>query len=163
MLASPVYKRMLIGGKESQTYQETGAVEVTADGWDLEAFLILLYLIHGYHYEVQRKVSLEMLAKVAVIADFYGCEEVLHTVAEIRITVLEEGISAKDGRDLLLWVWTFWFFQLPGHFELSTSRVMMTIEDWITAWGLPVPKEVPGKFEPTLKSAWNLISYRFNE
>lgn len=164
MLASPVFKIMLTGDwKERQTYRETGAVEVTADGWDLEAFLILLRLIHGYNYEVQRKVSLEMLAKVAIIADFYGCKEILHIMGEIWVSSLDEEIPAKYCRDLLLWVWISWFFELPALFEESTSRAMMTAEAWIKGWGLPIPKNVLGKLEPTLRYAWTLTLSRFNE
>ncbi|KAH3499037.1 hypothetical protein KXV55_008470, partial [Aspergillus fumigatus] len=47
VLASPVFKEILKGGwKESLTYLQTGSVEITADSWDIEAFLILLHIIH---------------------------------------------------------------------------------------------------------------------
>jgi Periplasmic protein TonB, links inner and outer membranes len=77
IFATPVFKRILTGGwKESITYLRKGSVEITAEGWDIEALLCVLHAIHGKYYDVPRKLTLEMLAKVAAIADYYECREV---------------------------------------------------------------------------------------
>ncbi|KAJ5354043.1 hypothetical protein N7541_006607 [Penicillium brevicompactum] len=127
MLASPVFKAMLTGGwKESVQISQKGYVEVMADGWDLESFFLILRIIHGQYYQVQRNVTLETLAKVAVIADFYGCKEALHVMADIWVTGLQEKIPDEYCRDLLLWV------------------MDILSEGQINGWGLPIPKEVLG-------------------
>jgi hypothetical protein len=47
MLASPVFKKALTGKwKEGSTFVGTGSVEITTEGWDVEAFLILLRILH---------------------------------------------------------------------------------------------------------------------
>lgn len=154
MLASPVFKAMLTGGwKESAQFSQKGYVEVMADGWDLESFLLILRIIHGQYYQVQRNVTLEMLAKVAVIADFYGCKEVLHIMADIWVTSLQENIPDKYCRDLVLWVWISWFFGLPSHFEHSTALIIVQSEGPINGWGLPIPKEVLGNCKQTPNDA----------
>ncbi|KAF7182138.1 hypothetical protein CNMCM7691_001526 [Aspergillus felis] len=71
MLASSVFK------KECVAYRQNGSVEINAKCWDIEALLILLRAIHNQHYSIPRKLTLEMLAKVAVLADYYKCKEVV--------------------------------------------------------------------------------------
>lgn len=122
-----------------------------ADGWDLESFLLTLRIIHSQYYQVQRNLKLEMLAKVAVIAEFYGCKEALHTMADIWVAGLQENIPDKYCRDLPLWVWISWFFQLPSYFEHSTAQAIVQCEGPINGWGLPIHKEVPGKCKQTPK------------
>jgi hypothetical protein len=53
-------------------------VEITIDSWDIEALLILLHIIYGRYYQTPRKITLEMLMKVAVLADYYDCREALN-------------------------------------------------------------------------------------
>ncbi|KAJ5322612.1 hypothetical protein N7452_010901 [Penicillium brevicompactum] len=119
MLASPVFKAMLTSGwKESAQFSQKGYVE--------------------------RNLTLEMLAKVAVIADFYGCKEALHVMADIWVTGLQENIPDEYCRDLVLWVWISWFFELPSYFEHSTALAIVQSEGPINGWGLPIPKGVLG-------------------
>jgi hypothetical protein len=77
MLASPVFKSMLTGSlNESVSFSklQKGSIEITAESWDIDAFLILLRIVHCQFNHVPRKLSLEILAKVAVIADHYECK-----------------------------------------------------------------------------------------
>ncbi|KGO46310.1 hypothetical protein PEX2_066600 [Penicillium expansum] len=156
IFASSVFKRILTGGwKESITYLQKGSVEVTAESWDIEALLILLRAIHGKYYEIPRKLTLEMLAKVAVIADYYECNEALYIMKDIWINNLEENIPATYSRDLVLWLWVSWFFQLPSQFEATTSTVMSLSENVIHAWGLPISDKVIGLMNKRREEAIN--------
>ncbi|KAJ6003689.1 hypothetical protein N7522_006381 [Penicillium canescens] len=77
-LASPVFKETLMNGwKESVTPLQQGSIEMTTSGWDLESYLILLKIINFQHDKIPQKLSLNMLAKITVIADYYGCKKVL--------------------------------------------------------------------------------------
>jgi hypothetical protein len=139
-LASPVFKEILKGGwKESLTYLQKGSVEITADSWDIEALLILLHIIHGQYYQTPRKITLETLAKVAVLADYYDCREALDILATTWINALEETIPKSYSRDLVLWLWVSWFFQLPAQFREATSTAMSRSNNWIDNLGLPIP------------------------
>jgi hypothetical protein len=146
VLASPVFKEILKGGwKESLTYLQKGSVEITADSWDIEALLILLHIIHGQYYQTPRKLTLETLAKVAVLADYYDCREALDILVTTWINALEETIPKSYSRNLVLWLWVSWFFQLPAQFREATSTAMSWSNNWIDNLGLPIPDIVISK------------------
>ncbi|KUM59959.1 hypothetical protein ACN42_g7184 [Penicillium freii] len=156
IFASPVFKRILTGcWKESIAYLEKGSVEITAENWDIEAFLVVLHAIHGKYKDIPRKLTLEMLAKVAVIADYYECKEPLHLITDIWVSSMEERIPATYSRDLILWLWVSWFFQLPSQFEESTSAVMSCSENVIGGWELPIPDRVIGLMNKSREEAIN--------
>ncbi|KAJ6092676.1 hypothetical protein N7486_007965 [Penicillium sp. IBT 16267x] len=145
MFASPIFKKILTGGwKESITYLQKGSVEVTAESWDIEALLIVLRAIHGQYNLIPKKLTLEMLAKVAVIADYYECKNVLYLLTDRWINNLKEKIPATVTRGLILWLWIAWFFKLPSQFKLSTSIAMSLSNGWIDDLGLPIPGQVIG-------------------
>ncbi|KAK3081788.1 hypothetical protein LTS18_002708, partial [Coniosporium uncinatum] len=67
-LASPYYARMLKGKwMEADTLRKNGCVEVEVEDVDADALVILMKIIHGKTRTVPRAVTLEMLAKIAVI------------------------------------------------------------------------------------------------
>ncbi|KAF7136974.1 hypothetical protein CNMCM5793_006678 [Aspergillus hiratsukae] len=142
-LASPVFKKILTGGwKESITYLQKGSVEITTEGWDIEALLILLRVIHCQNHHVPRKLTLEMLAKVAVLADFYECKEAVGFFADIWMKALEEKPPTTYCRDLIIWLWLSWFFELPRYFQDITSTAMSRSYGWINNLDLPIPDRV---------------------
>ncbi|KAI9373347.1 hypothetical protein BJX61DRAFT_533196 [Aspergillus egyptiacus] len=145
IFASPVFKSILKGGwKEGVAFLQEGSVEITAESWDVGAFLILLRAIHGQHYDIPRKLSLEMLAKVAVIADYYDCKPALYIMFDIWVNALEEKIPGSYCRELILWLWISWFFRLPNQFMQVTSIAMAQADDRISNLGLPIPDRIIG-------------------
>ncbi|KAF4161658.1 hypothetical protein CNMCM8927_004890 [Aspergillus lentulus] len=144
MLASSVFKKILNGSwKEGVTYLQKGSVEIDTEGWDIEALLILLRAMHGQHYHIPRKLTLEMLAKVAVVTDYYECKEAICIWTTIWIDALEEKIPSTYSRDLFLWLWISWFFQLPTQFKEATSTAMSQSNGRIhNGLGLPIPDKV---------------------
>ncbi|EAW18105.1 uncharacterized protein NFIA_080490 [Aspergillus fischeri NRRL 181] len=145
ILASSFFKKLLKGAwQESLTYLQKGSVEITADTWDLEALLILR-VIHGQYYHVPRKITLETLAKVAVLANYYDCREALDILANIWINALEETIPKSYSQDLILWLWISWFFQLPAQFREATSTAMSCSNNRIDNLALPIPDNIISK------------------
>ncbi|KAJ5523226.1 hypothetical protein N7513_012770 [Penicillium frequentans] len=143
MFASPVFKKILTGGwKESITYFQKGSVEITAETWDIDALMIVLQAMHCQHYLISEILTLDMLAKVAVIADYYECKNALHPLKEKWIQKLEEKVPTTVSRDLVLWLWIAWFFRLHSQFKLSTSIAMSQSNSWIDSLGLPIPNNV---------------------
>lgn len=158
MFASPFFKRLLTGGwKESIAYFQKDSVEITAEGWDTEALVILLRAIHGQYSHIPRKLTLEMLAKVAVIADYYECREILDFLVELWIEKVDEKIPSVASRDLILWLWVSWFFRLPSQFKLSTSIAMSQSDGYIDNLGLPIPEDVIGESIYALLNAQRLM------
>ncbi|KAJ5648547.1 hypothetical protein N7490_004919 [Penicillium lividum] len=116
--ASPVFKTMLKGGwKESTNFLQKGTVEFTAESWDAEALLILFRAMHGQYRLITQKLTLEMLAKVTVIDDYYECKDALFIMSDKWMRNLDERIILANYRNLILSVWVSWFFQLPGQFK----------------------------------------------
>lgn len=145
-LASPVFKKTLAGGwQETATLWQKGSVQISMEGWDINALLIFLRAIHCQHNHVPRKVSLEMCAKVAVLADYYDCKEAVMIYTDIWMPTLVPTISTTYSRDSILWLWVSWFFQFPNTFSKVTSTIMSQSSTRIDNLGLPIPNKVLGK------------------
>ncbi|RAL00305.1 uncharacterized protein BO80DRAFT_357064 [Aspergillus ibericus CBS 121593] len=141
ILASPVFERALTGPwRESITLDQEGSTEITAEGWDIEALLIFLRVIHCQFQLVPLDLSLEVLAKVTVIADYYGCRAALGFFS--CVWVQDSIIPKTYSRDLMLWVWVTWFFTLPDQFRGATSIAMSQCSGEIYSLGLPIPRAV---------------------
>ncbi|KAL4871278.1 hypothetical protein BDV12DRAFT_183914 [Aspergillus spectabilis] len=158
MLASPVFKKILTGGwKENVTYLQKDSVEITAESWDIEALLVLFRAIHG------RKLTLEILAKVAVLVDYYECKEAVYILTDIWISFLEEKIPTTYPRDLILWLWVSWFFQLPAQFNESTSTAMLWSDDCTSNLGLPILDKVMSAMNDCRHEAINTLIHFLHE
>ncbi|CEL06506.1 hypothetical protein ASPCAL09682 [Aspergillus calidoustus] len=142
MLASPYFKESLSGRwKESVGFLEKGSGEIPATNWDIEAFIILLRAIHGQHYHIPRKLTLEMLAKVAELTDYYQCRETVSIWEDIWVRGLEETMPETYCRDLFLWIWVSYFFNMRDSLREATSRAMSLGEGRMGNLGL-IPDRV---------------------
>ncbi|KAL4946506.1 hypothetical protein BDV06DRAFT_208630 [Aspergillus oleicola] len=142
-LASSVFKKILTGSwKESIAYLQQGAVEISADSWDTEALLIMLRIIHCQSHDIPRKLTLQMLAKVAVLADYYDCRKAVDFFASTWINALNKTIPTTYSRDLILWLWVAWYFRLSAEFKKATATAMSRSNDWIDNLGLPFPDNI---------------------
>ncbi|KAL4968620.1 uncharacterized protein BDV14DRAFT_167447 [Aspergillus stella-maris] len=104
--------------------------------------MILLNAIHDQHHEIPHELTLEMLAKVAVLADYYDCRQSLFVYKNIWMPALQKPIPATYSRDLILWIWVSWYFQLPVQFKQATSNAMTRRHGFITNLRLPIPADV---------------------
>lgn len=165
ILSSPVFNKTLTGGwKEGFHLLREGSVEITTSGWDLEAFLILMRIFHCQPQDLPQRISLELLAKVAVLADYYGCQTVVRFFADKWIDVLKDSFPTSYSRDLILWIWVSWSFRLCPQFENSTSIAISESNDLITDLGLPIPGTVIGKVSDNLtKSASTYVNKCLDE
>jgi hypothetical protein len=147
-LASPVFKKQLTGSwKESVAYQDNGSVEITTEGWDIDAFLLLLRIMHCQFHQIPKHLPLEMLAKVTILVDYYDCAEVMKFFTHMWLSSFEESQETPDrtarySRDLILSLWIAWFYVTPGLFNDLTSTAMSQSNQEITNLGLPIPEPV---------------------
>jgi hypothetical protein len=143
MLASPVFKKALTGKwKEGSTFAGTGSVEITTEHWDAEAFLILLRILHCQHHKLPKRVSLELAAKIAVLADYYECNDLVGFIRDAWITCLREELPKTYSRNLILWLWIAWYFNIPTKFKKATSIAMSESKDEIDPLELPIPARI---------------------
>jgi hypothetical protein len=127
--ASPKFQRELETGDED-TIGEDGFYHLTTSGWDSDAFAILLNILHLRSREVPRELTLESLAKVAVLVDYYRCWEAFDLIAAVWIKHLRENytVPAAYSRDLKLWMLVSWVFKLSDEFTDSTAKALRQSE-----------------------------------
>ncbi|EDP50765.1 conserved hypothetical protein [Aspergillus fumigatus A1163] len=143
-LASPIFKETLSGRwKEGLRLLKEGSVEIPIRNWDLEAFLILMDILHCQTQNLPREICLELLAKIAVLADCYQCQTLVRFFAEIWIGHLRrKTFPTIYSRDSMLWVWVSWNFGQLFEFEKSTSIAISQSNGLITSLDLPIPAKV---------------------
>ncbi|KAI4616776.1 hypothetical protein J4E83_006356 [Alternaria metachromatica] len=147
ILASATFKRMLAqdGFAESVRNEADGLYHTTAHDWDAEAFLVVLRIVHGRNKLIPRKQSLEMLAKIAVLEDYYNFGETLETFTEMWIQELTKTpipIHQMHGRDLVLWIWVAWVFDMEQQFRNTTATSIRQITESFPTLDLPIPARV---------------------
>ncbi|EGD87561.1 hypothetical protein H112_06111 [Trichophyton rubrum D6] len=142
-LASPVFRSMLnTSCPESATVAEKGSVVVGADGWDVQAFMLFLRILHCQHHHLPRRVSIEMLAKIALISDYYECKFVLAFFSDTWIRALADKKPSRYSRDMILWIWICWYFQLAKEFQRTTLITIVQSIGPIPSLGLPIPARI---------------------
>jgi hypothetical protein len=143
MSASPAFNRMLKkeGWMESIQNPEDRTYHISAEDWDEEAFIILMNIFHHRNHKVPRTVTLDMLAKIAILVDYYECNEAVELFVDIWLTDLREKtpIPITYCRDLILWVWITWTFRRSGLFKDSTAVVIDQCTEPVRTLGLPIP------------------------
>ncbi|PKY05155.1 hypothetical protein P168DRAFT_234322 [Aspergillus campestris IBT 28561] len=136
-LLSPVFKEAL-----SCLLASGVGVEITTGPFDLEPFLLLMKIFHCQPQNFPQRVSLEVLAQLAVMADHYQCRAWIQFFADRWIRDMDPGFPTAYCRDAMLWVWVSWFFKLPAEFEKSTALVVDQSDRLVTRLGLPIPAVV---------------------
>ncbi|KAG6053392.1 hypothetical protein E4U17_004734 [Claviceps sp. LM77 group G4] len=141
-LASPVFKAMLNRfWKESASSsdQDNGSAEpwsplqsgsdcqvlyqLTATEWVAKDFLLLMNIVHGHSGQVPYSVDLETLARMAVLVDYYQCQEVTQFVVGLWIDKFSgrfPSLPMQYGRDCVVWIFVSWVFSRRNIFEKMT-------------------------------------------
>ncbi|RYO65256.1 hypothetical protein AA0113_g5273 [Alternaria arborescens] len=160
MLASPVFKRALNkdGFTESVRNEIDGFFHVQASDWDPEAFLIVLQILHGRNKQVPRKVSLDMLAKIAILEDYYTFGESLDVFTEMWIQeLIRVSIPTVYCRDLVLWIWVAWLFDKDQQFEEATTVAIKQSTEALRTLDLPIPPILSDEIDNTRYQAIEFV------
>lgn len=146
ILASPYFKAALNGPwKEAASISANCPHSIHADDWDPEAFLILMHIIHGRNRQVPRRVSLELLAKIAVLVDYYECHETVELFTELWLQELKTHLPVQVGRELTLWLCISWVFGNADVFASMTSIALRQSQGPLATLGLPILEGIVGK------------------
>ena len=141
-LASPTFAGMLSGEnwKEGIRDEVDDRYYLTASDWDAEALLVIFSVLHHRNRLVPRTVSLELLAKLAVLIDYYGCAEALESFTERWVEQLRRAspVPALVCRDLMLWMCVAWVLRLPGEFAQTTTVAIRRDGEELPTLGLPI-------------------------
>lgn len=145
-LASPVFKSALTGGWK-ETVKTDGEHQINSQGWDTTALGIFLMAIHCQYRQVPRSLELEMLAKVAVIVDYYAAHQAIEILSPIWINTLRYQLHTTTchNRTVALWICISWVFGDSSAFETATKVAIHHGRLNMTDFGLPIPGRVIGK------------------
>lgn len=143
MSASPWFNRVLTknGWMESNWDPEVRWFRIAAEDWDEEALVILMNVFHLRNHRVPRAITLEMLAKIAVLADYYECSDSIQLFVDIWLADLQQRapIPMTYCRDLILWLWISWALRLSETFEQVTSVIVRQSTEPVRNLALPIP------------------------
>ncbi|PSN64113.1 hypothetical protein BS50DRAFT_558477 [Corynespora cassiicola Philippines] len=147
ILASAYFKGALSdrGPFASRERTTEGRYVLKEQGWDHEAFLILLNILHLRNKQVPKPIDLEMLTKIAVLVDCYRCEEAIGIFVERWIETIRAVCPPPKtyNRELIFWIFVSWIFKLPGEFTQSTA---VAIKNCTTAeindLGIAIPQVI---------------------
>jgi hypothetical protein len=141
-LASSRFDSMLTKGKWTEGVPDSndGRYHISAEDWDVEALLLLLNVLHHRNRQVPRSLSLEMLAKIAVLIDYYDCAEAVELCIERWIEHIRKTSPVPSGfcRDLILWMCIAWVLRMPNEFTQTTAIAVRQVERELLTLGLPI-------------------------
>ncbi|KAI1370165.1 hypothetical protein F4677DRAFT_458078 [Hypoxylon crocopeplum] len=139
VLASKYFEHILRGPwKEGTPAIPDGCRCVDAEDWDEDAMLILMQVIHGRNHQVPRSVTLEMLARIAVLVDYYKCHEAVTIWSDMWINALRRTLPATCNRDLILWILVALVFEQQSLFNAATKVALEHYPGCLPTLGLPI-------------------------
>ena len=141
--ASPVFKAALTGGWEEGSETKDGGYNISTDSWDSEAMRIVLSAIHNRTRDIPRRVSLELLCKIAVLVDYYELHSALHFFACLWIDLLRLSLPTVYDRNLILWILASSTFGSDLHKALTHVAIEHSTGK-IRTLGLPIRGRLVG-------------------
>ena len=141
VLASKYFKRKLTPcWKEDYFIVDAGKTTMELVGWDADALLIVLNIIHGHARAVPRSISLEMMAKVAVIVDYLQCLEVVELFTIMWFQNLRSMAEVRYGRELVLWTLVCAVFQQSEKLIVAARIMVEQSPGPVQSMVLPMPE-----------------------
>jgi hypothetical protein len=156
MLASPVFQKMLSGPWKEGTPDDQGYRRLEVSALDETAFVTVMDIVHGHNWEVPKRVDLNLLTKIAVIVDLYGCHEAVEPFVDQWIR--GNALSEHYGRQCILWLCVSWVFQRTEIFERMAELVIRHSECLVDVPSLPV-NNVLGMSRSLFRHPWLTFDY----
>lgn len=150
MFASQYFRKMMTSDWRETKPKEGYSFVVTTEEWDQEALLILMNIIHGQTTEIPRAMSLEMLAKMSALVDYYMCHKAVHFFAQTWIANSTDPVPEIYGREFLLRLCISWVFSEAEIFKKLTETALYQCRGPIHSLGLPIPWEIIGRHHEQL-------------
>ncbi|KAK7403797.1 hypothetical protein QQX98_010439 [Neonectria punicea] len=138
ILASPVFKQMLQGPWKKRSSSTTLSSLISTSEWDSKAFMILLDIIHGHHWDVPKSLDLEMLTKFAVIVDYYQCYEIVDIFVDSWLRDMEGDLPTRHGKTSVMWLCVSWVFSRSDTFDTLAKLALRHQEGSIGSMNLPI-------------------------
>lgn len=147
-LASPRFHKMLTGDwLEARTIYPDGRRRVSMEGFHVDAFRIVMNVIHGLNdsnINVPRTISLDQLGKIAVLVDDLQCQGTIAILSEIWIDKLKGSVSDTYDRNLIIWIFVSSVFGQAEVFKQVTRTATLKSEGEVPTLGLPIRGKITG-------------------
>ncbi|KAF3768167.1 hypothetical protein M406DRAFT_29372, partial [Cryphonectria parasitica EP155] len=146
ILASSYFRTAFSGSwKESVRTSDSGYV-VDASEWHEEALQILMDIIHCKSGQVPRRISLELLAQIAVVVDYYKCHDAVKFFSDTWIEEIgqRERLPQEYSRQLVLWLCIACVFDKPEICNTVKSVAVRAVREPLRTLGLPFPNSLIG-------------------
>jgi hypothetical protein len=143
-LASSLFAQMVQAALKKRPKNKKGSIEVDLVGWDLEALLTVLHIIHEQHDKVPRRLGVQILARIALIRTYYGCACVLPYGEIWHESLKNEPLPDFYSNKLCLLLWVLYYFRWAGCFNACCLICVETTTSAITLPGFPVLKQTIG-------------------
>ncbi|OAQ66353.1 BTB/POZ domain-containing protein [Pochonia chlamydosporia 170] len=142
-LASPYFKKLFSGSWRETITKKKGLFYVTAQDWDPTALLLLMNIFHCQGQKILWNIDLEMLAKLAALADYYLCATYIRHYAMRWRALLDIDLSkATHSRPALLLLFSAITFEWDDTFTKLTAAIMWHSHGPIQTLGLPFPQPI---------------------
>ncbi|EWY83086.1 hypothetical protein FOYG_15159 [Fusarium oxysporum NRRL 32931] len=83
-----------------------------------------------------------MLAKLAIIVDYYGCHKSVELYADIWLENMKSEIPTVYGRDRILYMLISWVFTKSDIFQAMTRLTLQQSREYIKSDGFPLPTHI---------------------
>lgn len=104
-LASPVLAGMFEGSWKESEVQSDGLRHTAVSEFDPLAMHYVLNVFHHKVRAVPKTLTLEELAQVAIIVDYWQCHEAVALFSDLWIDALKDSIPERQfNRDVVLWL-----------------------------------------------------------
>ncbi|KAH7150985.1 hypothetical protein DER46DRAFT_650196 [Fusarium sp. MPI-SDFR-AT-0072] len=142
-LVSPVFKAMPSGPFVESFPNQDGRFEIRTSECNAEALLILLDIIHGRHRTVQKTMDLDLLREMAILVDYYKCDEIMEMFAEnlIASAIKEDEIEGSDFETNTSRLDICWVFSQDNVFNSVVRTILKSTEGPIQT-DLPLPATI---------------------
>jgi hypothetical protein len=147
-LASPKCRQMTPSNLPETRSNVAYKYILLAESWDEKALELVMSIIHGHTADVPERISLDTLAKVAVVVAHYQCSELLKPYADKWIAKLDEPFPTSYGRNLVLRLFVSWVFADEFDFKELTRVVVRESRGPMHSLGLPLPERIISKSLP---------------
>ncbi|KAL2146288.1 hypothetical protein VTI28DRAFT_4584 [Corynascus sepedonium] len=141
-LASSVFSAAFAGPWSESVLAGDGHHRIATEDWDVEAFLILLNILHGRNNRVPTSVTLETLCKISVLVDYYRVHEAVRFPSMHWLNGLRDSIPRTYRREMLLWLCISWVFQDDFLFRVATETTILESTGPVSTRQLPIPERV---------------------
>ncbi|TQW01426.1 het-d [Cordyceps javanica] len=135
---------------ESNKDEVTGLFKWTFEAlFDVEAFRIVLSVIHGQSKIVPERVSVRLLAEISAVVEDLQCRDAVWFYAKVWLRYLGEELPAEVSPDLFDWIFISSVFDEPSIFTATTQTAIRTSIDAMGDYLPPIAPRIIGT--PTIQ------------